>query len=104
MSIAEQDVLAERRRQVEVEEFDPLHDDMATRGQLAGAAACYALTGVDHWAAKQAADTLWPWTADWWKPSDRRRNLVKAAALILAEIDRLDRLPTPPQDREETKP
>ena len=38
----------------------------------------------------------WPWDAGWWKPSDRRRNLVKAGALILAEIERLDRLPTPP--------
>lgn len=29
---------------------------------------------------------------DWWKPKDRRRNLVKAGALIVAEIERLDRL------------
>lgn len=33
----------------------------------------------------------WPWHRVWWKPSTRRRNLVKAGALILAEIERLDR-------------
>jgi hypothetical protein len=27
----------------------------------------------------------------WWKPKDRRRDLVRAAALIIAEIERLDR-------------
>jgi hypothetical protein len=34
----------------------------------------------------------WPWDASWWKPSnDPVRNLVKAGALIAAEIDRLQR-------------
>jgi hypothetical protein len=28
---------------------------------------------------------------EWWKPTNRRRDLVKAGALILAEIERLDR-------------
>lgn len=42
------------------------------------------------------APQRWPWDAGWWKPSDRRRNLVKAGALILAEIERLDRLPSSP--------
>jgi hypothetical protein len=32
----------------------------------------------------------WPWDAKWWKPSvDHVRNLVKAGALIAAEIDRM---------------
>lgn len=33
----------------------------------------------------------WPWEAHWWKCSHPRRALVKAAALILAEIERYDR-------------
>ena len=34
----------------------------------------------------------WPWDESWWKPSnDSIRNLVKAGALIAAEIDRLHR-------------
>ncbi len=37
---------------------------------------------------------MWPWDAKWWKPSpnDRVRELVKAGALIAAEIDRLQSL------------
>jgi hypothetical protein len=39
---------------------------------------------------------FWPWDQDWWKPSpDPIRNLVKAGALIAAEIDRLQRLAPP---------
>jgi hypothetical protein len=34
----------------------------------------------------------WPWEDKWWKPKDRRRDLVRAGALIVAEIERLDRL------------
>ncbi|MEB3421767.1 hypothetical protein VK682_24660 [Salipiger manganoxidans] len=34
---------------------------------------------------------LWPWDRKWWKPTTPRRDLVKAGALIVAEIERLDR-------------
>jgi hypothetical protein len=34
---------------------------------------------------------FWPWEASWFKPSTARRDLIKAGALILAEIERLDR-------------
>jgi hypothetical protein len=33
----------------------------------------------------------WSWTAMSWRPRSQPRNLVKAGALILAEVDRLDR-------------
>ena len=95
ISRAASDVLAERQRQVEVEGWSAAHDDGHSSGELALAAAAYA-----QFAAKtdrqRAAGSLnranwWPWSPDWWKPSDRRRDLVKAGALILAEIERLDR-------------
>lgn len=36
---------------------------------------------------------MWPWPASSpFKPSDPRRDLIKAAALIVAEIERLDRM------------
>jgi len=36
--------------------------------------------------------SLWPWGSEWWKPSkDPIRDLVKAGALIAAEIDRLQK-------------
>ena len=38
---------------------------------------------------------MWPWDLEWFKPSpyDRIRELVKAGALIAAEIDRLQNIP-----------
>lgn len=85
------DVVAERRRQVEAEGWTPEHDDEHANGELALAAACYSVTTYP-----QAVGLLgfWPWGMKWWKPTDRRRNLVKAAALILAEIERIDRRTT----------
>lgn len=91
MTQAAIDVLAERRRQLVDEVWTIKHDDNHTAGQLAGAAACYALTGAEHWGAPLAIEQFWPWLKSWWKPTNKRRNLVKAGALILAEIERLDR-------------
>lgn len=84
------DVAAERRRQIEAEGWVPEHDDEHSNGEMALAAACYARAGSG---VPMIADVplLWPWTSSWWKPAGARRNLVKAAALILAEIERLDR-------------
>jgi len=36
-------------------------------------------------------DALWPWSPMWWRPTTQRRDLVKAGALIMAEIERIDR-------------
>lgn len=78
---------AERLRQRREEGWTDKHDDGHDAGELADAAACYAL-GKPWEIIKQ----LWPWSADWWKPTDKRRNLIKAGALIVAEIERLDRI------------
>ncbi|WYK06475.1 hypothetical protein DWF04_016480 [Cereibacter sphaeroides f. sp. denitrificans] len=85
------DVLAERARQISAEGWTPEHDDTHQHGQIAGAALCYLAEDIPHWARQQAHGCYWPWDASWWKPTDHRRNLVKAGALILAEIERLDR-------------
>ena len=88
---AEQDVITERRAHVTREGWTPEHDDQQHQGgELAAAAASYAVASVNP-SAFAAPPSLWPWTSEWWKPSTRRRMLVKAAALILAEIERLDR-------------
>ena len=95
--MAARDILAERRRQVEAEGWTPEHDDEHTNGAMCMAAVCYA--EWDHYEHPKGANTddlvpiNWPWGAAWWKPANRRRNLVKAGALILAEIERLDRMP-----------
>ncbi|MCZ8104029.1 MAG: hypothetical protein O9972_39810 [Burkholderiales bacterium] len=94
------DVLAERRRQVAVEGWVPAHDDTHAGGEMARAAAIYAMPpdyremdaghiGGMHF--KEPRPRFWPWSLAWWKPTTRRRDLVKAGALVLAEIERLDR-------------
>ncbi|HHM7641714.1 TPA: hypothetical protein ACRNOD_001675 [Pseudomonas aeruginosa] len=88
------DVQAERRRQVEAEGWTPEHDDEHDNGEMARAAACYALAGSsapNDGTAALLVSLAWPWDEQWWKPSTARRDLVKACALALAEIERLDR-------------
>ncbi|WP_185839500.1 hypothetical protein [Pseudomonas aeruginosa] len=87
------DVQAERRRQIETEGWTPEHDDEHNGGELADAAACYALWagGINPGNWRE----FWPWAPEWLKHSEPRRMLVKAAALILAEIQRLDRAAAP---------
>lgn len=91
MTRAAQDVLAERKRQIEAEGWSPEHDDEHDQGELADAAGCYALFRTPR-EPNYAPPRYWPWDETWWKPvKDKRRNLVKSAALLLAEIERLDR-------------
>lgn len=94
MSRALQDVIAERERQISQEGWTPEHDDKQIDCQLAAAAACYAVCGDTPGQVNKLnydGVRLWPWANWWWKPTTYRRNLVKAAALLLAEIDRIDR-------------
>lgn len=93
LSDAASDVLAERQRQISIEGWSPEHDDAHRGYELAIAAGCYAMYTLAYPAGDPPPN--WPWEKSWWKPSkdrrDRRRNLVKAGALILAEIERIDR-------------
>ncbi|MDF8363323.1 MULTISPECIES: hypothetical protein [Achromobacter] len=91
---AAHDVLAERRRQVDEEGFKVADDNRYQEGQLSAAAAAYtidACANVAGHASLSKPPSVWPWDPKWWRPEGARRNLVKAAALILAEIERLDR-------------
>jgi len=81
------EILTERFRQISDEGWALNHDDEHDAGEMADAAACYALE-----MPQEIIKHLWPWQQNWWKPTDKRRNLVKAGALIVAEIERLDRL------------
>lgn len=93
---AARDVLDERRRQIEQEGWTPEHDDEHARGELSYAAAAYAVE-VGHLLSGMLPDAsreppfCWPWDKKWWKSRSVRQNLVKAGALVLAEIERLDR-------------
>jgi len=93
-------IAAERRRQVEEEGWTPEHDDEHTDESLAAAASCYAWPDRSYPAEPPSR---WQWEPQWWKPGPTRiRELVKAGALIAAEIDRLQRasvqlFPSPPE-------
>lgn len=86
LSRAARDVLAERRRQIEAEGMTTAGDDGYHAAELPRAAAAYILNG-----SNDEAPCIWPWAKAWWKPRDARSNYVRAGALILAEIERLDR-------------
>lgn len=120
-SRAAEDVLAERERQTSAEGWTVEHDDEHTDGSLAMAAACYALppdqrrleyrpferdvgrTVGEPIIIKDRVRVPFEWPGSWhgahWKPKDRRRDLVRAAALLLAEIERLDRAPRGCQEK-----
>jgi hypothetical protein len=89
------DVIAERRRQIEQEGWTPAHDDGEHKaGELATAGYHYAANAAACLGVQPGSLHIWdnwPWHPSWWKPTTPRRDLVKAGALILAEIDRLDR-------------
>lgn len=98
-----QEVGAERRRQVEVEGWTAEHDDEHAPNDLLRAAIAYAWAQADSGSGLQASYAqyaVWPWEASWWKPKDRRSDLIRATALLVAEIERMDRasaaLPPPP--------
>lgn len=103
-------IYQERVRQIEAKRRTLEHDRRVnTKGELAHAGACYALlAGGLTRAATIPGGTpdvvalaplkQWPWTGAAWKPSNSRlKNLVRAGALIAAEIDRVlsegERLP-----------
>lgn len=99
-------IAAERERQVQAEGWTAEHDRSHHQdNELALAAVCYALPAEartldsgEHSSFRvriALRHLLWPWTEGWWKPSpdDRVRELVKAGALLAAEIDRLQAAP-----------
>lgn len=96
LSQAQIDVIEERGRQVDEEGFVEARDDLYIDGELSLAAFCYAICGLG--AEPPFGDregslvrAFWPWEAKWWKPKTRREDLVRAAALLVADIERLDR-------------
>lgn len=89
-------VYLERMRQISSEDFSRDRDDHYMKGELARAAGSYAAIaggaierGESY--TSRMLTTAWPLDRPWWKPTTPRRDLVKAGALILAEIERLDR-------------
>lgn len=108
------EVARERERQMEAEGWTPEHDDTHNEGEMARAAASYAYVSrlnatvreigsmpstfnrnYPEWVNVKTIARMWPWDWKWFKPTTPRRDLIKAAALIIAEIERLDRAASP---------
>ena len=100
-------IAAERQRQVEVKGYTPEHDAEHITGEFVSAAFCYARHAMCTYAPanREAAPATheppvfpyWPWASEYFKPAPFTRegairDLVKAGALIVAEIDRLEAL------------
>jgi len=93
-SIAGLDVLGERARQRRLEGYDDAHDDSHDDFSLSQAAMAYASDAILRGTTGRGYDeppSHWPWSSDDWKPKQIRKSLVVAAALLVAEIERLDR-------------
>lgn len=105
-----QQIVDERKRQKEVEGWLPEHDDKHKTGELALAAACYAgnirLTDSEEGGSSDGdirhvfvkgkssySKSIWPWDSEWDKRDkhSRKKQLVIAGALIVAELERLER-------------
>lgn len=89
-------IAAERRRQIEVEGFDAVHDSQYNDCELEQAAIAYLGAAVACQTGEDCLSTypsgspppFWPLPDHWWKPcEDPVRNLVKAGALVCAAID-----------------
>lgn len=104
VTAGEKDVIQERQRQITEEHWTPDLDDKWTERDLAAAAATYAYGATyddytrsfqlsPHRWGRSRLGEMWPsgWDTENYKPTTARRDLVKAAALILAEIERIDR-------------
>lgn len=87
-------IAKERQRQIDKEGWTKEHDSQHRIGVLAMAGASYALPELWRQNISSGINKppfCWPFSENWWKPSpnDRVKELVKAGALIAAEIDKL---------------
>jgi len=79
-------ILKERARQIQVKRYSLVDDIKHNGSTLINAALAYVYAQEKDVAAK-----YWPWKESNFKPSeDHVKNLIKAGALIAAEIDRLN--------------
>ena len=92
-------VRAERTRQIAEEGYHPDRDDDHERGELVRAACAY----LRHDVAPAEAQQLWPWERPF-RPKGHYRNVVIAAALLLAELERQQRQREHEEAREPSLP
>ncbi|EAR6586253.1 hypothetical protein FHE25_10640 [Salmonella enterica] len=97
VSAAQADIISERQRQITGEGFTPEQDDKYDREELVSAAISY-IRLATIWKdkdpdcyRKSSAPMSWPWSPEWWKPTNPRRDMIKGIALLIAALERRDR-------------
>lgn len=89
-------ITRERYRQIGEEGYNAEHDERLEAGALAMAAAVYimgACAGLQEGKGMPGETMIcWPFEAAAYNPKDPLRDLVRAGALIAAEIDRMLRV------------
>lgn len=88
------DVANEREHQIIDNGWTPEKDDAYFNGQLtAGGIACALLAGVPDMGKDQVdlAQAMWPFPPDKLKDKGRRQNLIRGIAMLVAEVEKIDR-------------
>ncbi len=98
MSYVLKDVRRVREYQVK-KGYDADHDDQYTRAELTDAAMAFVIAGdlitLENEAKEHqyAPQLLWPWKDTTFKPAEAARdNYIAAIALLVAEVERIDRI------------
>jgi len=76
-------ILKERERHITEEGYDAGHDNQYTKGELVQAALCY----IQRAGQRCPVPSRWPWDPKFWKPKTKEEDLVRAGALLAAQID-----------------
>lgn len=109
-------ILEERERQITKEGYSAAHDDSYFLEELARAASSYCIAGAarashGNYCIRSAqfhfkvdrmgldisvdldkiAERVWPFDKKYYKPKSHKENLIRAAAFIVAELERLER-------------
>lgn len=89
-------IAEERNAQIQVNGYTFAHDDEHTEAELARAAKCYLSLAIGEthprFRIPRTCPPTWPWQPKEWRPStDPIKNLMRAGAMIAAEIDRIHR-------------
>jgi|GEM_PF-3694418 hypothetical protein len=87
-------IAEERKRQVGEEGWTEAHDDQHEYGELAAAAEGYLASAISRADGQDITSPpeAWPFDPSWWKPKGYYHDLKRAAALIAAEMERVERL------------
>jgi hypothetical protein len=91
------EIAAERQRQLTIEGWTEEHEGRVSWQRLLPASLSTSIYSAPKSGPAPAMPHQRPtsrcghWDDAWWKPRDGRQNLILAAALIVAAIERLDR-------------